>query len=51
MNFFASVAKDDPKLLNCPADIAYQTAVAVLSVQPALESGNKKKFTKADFHV
>ncbi len=51
MNFFTAVGKNDPKLLNCPADVAFQTAVAVLTVLPAVADGKKKLFTKKDFHA
>lgn len=37
--------------LNCPGDVAYQTAVAVLKTADAVREGKKIHFTKADFTV
>jgi len=41
-NFFAAVAKNDKKLLNCPGEVGYDTCVTVLSVIPAVEKGGLK---------
>ncbi len=38
-NFFDAVRKNDPKAVNCPPQIGYDTAVAVLNVIPAIEKG------------
>jgi len=48
-NFFGAVRKNDPKLLTCPAAVAYPTAVAVLNAIPAVESGKKIVFTPEQF--
>ena len=50
-NFFEAVRRNDPKMLNCPADVAYATAVAVLQVIPAVEAGGGVSFTPAEFKV
>ncbi len=41
-NFFAAVAKNDKKMLNCPGEVGYDTCVTVLSVIPAVEKGGLK---------
>lgn len=41
-NFFLAVSKNDKRLLNCPGEIGYDTAVTVLSVIPAVERGGMK---------
>ena len=38
-NFFAAVKAGDKKMLNCPGEVGYDTAVTVLSVIPAVERG------------
>jgi predicted dehydrogenase len=48
-NFFAAVRAGNGKMLTCPAEIAYPTTVAVLNTIPAIESGNRKSFTEADY--
>ncbi|MFC1498189.1 Gfo/Idh/MocA family protein [Verrucomicrobiota bacterium] len=40
-NFFGAIRKNDKSLLSCPPDIAYDTAVAVLNVIPAIAKGKK----------
>jgi len=37
--------------LNCPAEVGYQTAVAVLKVNEAVQAGRKLKFKPEDFVV
>jgi predicted dehydrogenase len=37
--------------LNCPVEIGYETAVAVLKVNEAIEAGRKLQFDEADFHI
>ena len=48
-NFFAAL--NGKEKLNCPADIAYHTAVEVLNVLPTIESNKKHFFKKSDFEV
>jgi len=48
-NFFDAV-RGDAKL-NCPGQIGYETAVAVLSVNKAVESQKKIEFAEKDFEV
>ena len=50
-NFVEAVRRQDKKLLNCPAEEAYKTAVAVLQVIPAIEAGGGVTFKAADFAV
>jgi len=50
-NFFTAVRANNKKLLTCPGEVAYGTAVAVLSVVPAIEAGKKIELTEADYHV
>ena len=38
-------------VLNCPAQIGYETAVAVLKVNEAVEAGCKLEFKPEDFTV
>ncbi len=37
--------------LNCPGELGYETAVAVLSANKSIESGNSHKFKHSDFEV
>jgi hypothetical protein len=46
-NFFNAVRGKEP--LNCPAEIGYETAVAVLKVNDAVESGRKLRFNPREF--
>jgi len=46
-NFFEAVRADDPKKLNCPPEVAYPTAVAVLNAIPAVEQGKKLSLENA----
>ncbi len=48
-NFFNAVRGKEK--LNCPAEIGYETAVAVLKVNQAVEAGRKLKFKPNEFHV
>jgi predicted dehydrogenase len=48
-NFFEAVRRNDKKLLNCPAEEAYKTAVAVLNVIPAIEAAGGVAFKPEDF--
>jgi len=46
-NFFNAIRNGVP--LNCPAEIGYETAVAVLKVNDAVEAGRKLKFNPQEF--
>lgn len=48
-NFFAAVRGEEK--LNCPGEIGYETAVAVLKVNEAVASGKKIEFSPDEFHV
>ena len=48
-NFFNSVR--GLETLNCPGEIGYETAVAVLKVNDAIEAGCKLEFDPKEFHV
>ena len=48
-NFFDAVA--GRAKLNCPADVAYPTAVEVLNVLPAIKSAKAHSFKESDFKV
>ncbi len=48
-NFFDAVRGKTK--LNCPAEIGYETAVAVLKVNQAVEAGRKLTFRPEEFHV
>lgn len=48
-NFFAAVRRNDPKAVTCPPEVAYPTAVAVLSAIPAIEKGGKVTFEENDY--
>lgn len=41
-NFFAAVAKNDKKMLNCPGEFGLDSCITVLSVIPAIEKGGMK---------
>jgi len=47
-NFFNTIRGKDK--LNCPVEIGYETAVAVLKVNDAVKQGRKIKFKPQDFH-
>jgi hypothetical protein len=46
-NFFDAVR--GKARLNCPAEVGYETAVAVLKVNAAAEAGRKLNFSPAEF--
>lgn len=48
-NFFNAIRGQET--LNCPGEIGYETAVAVLKVNEAVEAGRKLEFKPEDFHV
>jgi len=48
-NFFNSIRGNDT--LNCPGEIGYETAVAVLKVNEAVAAGRRLEFKPEDFHV
>jgi predicted dehydrogenase len=48
-NFFEAIRHGKP--LNCPPEIGYETAVAVLKVNEAVEAARKLEFKEEDFHV
>jgi predicted dehydrogenase len=48
-NFFNAVRGNGK--LNCPAEIGYETAVAVLKVNQAIEAGRRLEFTPQEFTV
>ena len=48
-NFFAAVRAGRPDGLSCPPEVAYPTAVAVLAVNDAVESGKKVAFAPEQF--
>jgi predicted dehydrogenase len=49
-NFFAAI-RDKKVKLNCPAEVGYETAVAVLKVNEAIEAGRKLEFKAEEFKV
>ena len=48
-NFFNTIRGND--MLNCPAEIGYETAVTVLKVNQAVRTGRKLWFKKNEFKV
>ncbi|MDR2849465.1 MAG: Gfo/Idh/MocA family oxidoreductase [Verrucomicrobiota bacterium] len=50
-NFFLAVRRNKPELLNCPADLAYESAVAVLAANRSVAEGKTIKFKPEEFHV
>ena len=48
-NFFDAVR--GKAKLNCPAEVAYETAVAVLKVNEAIEAGSRLSFKPEDFKI
>jgi len=48
-NFFDAIRIGRP--LNCPAELGYETAVAVLKANEAVEAGRKLGFTPEEFEV
>ena len=50
-NFFDAIHSRGKVKLNCPAEIGYETAVAVLKVNEAIEAGRKLNFKPEEFKV
>jgi hypothetical protein len=50
-NFFLAVRRNKPDLLTCPADLAYESAVAVLAANRSVAEGKTIRFKPEDFHV
>jgi predicted dehydrogenase len=50
-NFFDAIRSRGKVKLTCPAETGYETAVAVLKVNEAIEAGRKLTFTPEDFKV
>jgi predicted dehydrogenase len=48
-NFFNSIRGTDT--LNCPAEVGYETAVAVLKVNEAVENASPVKYDKSEFVI
>ncbi len=48
-NFFSAVRGEGE--LNCPPEIGYETAVTVLKVNQAVETGRKLRFSKNEFEI
>jgi hypothetical protein len=48
-NFFNAVRKGTP--LSCPADLAYESAVAVLAANESVAQGKTIHFKPEDFHA
>jgi hypothetical protein len=49
VNFFNAVRGEEE--LNCPAEVGYETAVAVLKVNDAVERATKLTFRPSEFRV
>ena len=50
-NFFDAVRSGDKTRLNCSVEIGYETAVAVLSVIPAIENGGPTRLPASAYQV
>ncbi len=50
-NFFFAVRRKNPKLLNCDAELAYESAVAVLAANRSVAEGKTVYFKPEDFKV
>ena len=48
-NFFDAIHSGGKVALTCPAEVGYETAVAVLKVNEAVEAGRKLSFQPDDF--
>ena len=48
-NFFDAIRFGKP--LNCPAEVGYETAVAVLACNDAVRTNQRIEFKESDFHV
>jgi hypothetical protein len=49
VNFFNAVRGEEE--LNCPAEVGFESAVAVLKVNEAVERGSKLTFRSSEFRV
>jgi hypothetical protein len=50
-NFFDAIYSGGKVALTCPADVGYETAVAVLKVNEAVEAGRRLQFQPEEFVV
>lgn len=50
-NFFAAVRANDTKLLSCPPEIGYETAVAVFKANESVAAGRRLEFSAEEFKV
>jgi len=50
-NFFTAVRRNKPELLNCNAEVAYESAVAVLAANVSVAKRETIYFKPEDFHV
>jgi predicted dehydrogenase len=50
-NFFLAVRRNKPELLTCPADLAYESAVAVLAANKSVAERKTIYFKPEEFHV
>jgi len=50
-NFFEAIRSRGKVKLNCPAEVGYETAVAVLKVNEAVEAARKLEFKPEEFKV
>ena len=50
-NFFSAVRKNKPELLNCNAEVAYESAVAVLAANVSVKERKTIYFKPEDFRV
>ncbi|MCL2103761.1 MAG: Gfo/Idh/MocA family oxidoreductase [Kiritimatiellaeota bacterium] len=50
-NFFFAVRRNKPEALTCPADVAYESAVAVLAANVSVAKRETIYFKPEDFHV
>jgi predicted dehydrogenase len=50
-NFFLAVRRNKPELLNCPADLAYESAVAVLAANKSVAERKTITFKPEEFKV
>ena len=50
-NFFLAVRRNKPDILTCPAELAYESAVAVLAANKSVAERKTITFKPEDFHV
>jgi len=50
-NFFEAVRLGEKSHLNCPGEVGFKTAVAVLAVNDVIETQKKRIFEEKDFHA